>query len=219
MITRTPALYHLSLLVNHDEQDAHLIVAKCGAKASSDGKNSTFRNTASLGWADLLPVSRSLDDGSYPDNFRLRKQEPQGWLAIEIDDRFDYITQRQDYPRVASPAQENKKKARRAVSFSQVEILEYSVVLGDHPCTPSLAISLGWEHAPLPIVTDINDYELLRARYRRKGTDLQLSYYERKNVLKNVGGLKETDIIRDNIQRRRANNLNKPSYMQSVMLI
>lgn len=93
-----------------------------------------------------------------------------------------------------------EKKARKSVSFSNVQIREHAVIVGDHPCAESLALSLDWAHTAEPKVVNLDTYEAMRAPHRRRGSDIRLSLYERKNLLKRVGGLSERDIARE--QRR-----------------
>uniref|UniRef100_A0A7R9YWW8 Uncharacterized protein n=1 Tax=Pseudictyota dubia TaxID=2749911 RepID=A0A7R9YWW8_9STRA len=228
MLTRTPALYHLSQLVGPDAPDHP---RPFDGKDDSQRDLDRLREADTFGWADLMPVSRSLEDRSCLDDMNSCDHMREVWIETNnVDDGFygQIEPQEPECPRVTSPPRQKTKKKNdnntttennRCVSFSRVEVLEYSVVLGDHPCSASLALSLGWERAPSPAVVDIDEYELSRMGRRRHGRDLHLSYYERKNILKNVGGLKETDIIRNTIEKRRARSLSQPKHLQSVMLI
>lgn len=85
---------------------------------------------------------------------------------------------------------------KKSVSFSTVNIREHQVIVGDHPYTSdSLPLSLGWAHAEEPRVVDIDTYEIIRSSHRRCQSDMQLTFLERKNILKRVGGLSERDIM------------------------
>ena len=90
---------------------------------------------------------------------------------------------------------------KKSVSFSTVNIREHQVIVGDHPYTSdSLPLSLGWAHAEEPRVVDIDTYEIIRSSHRRCQSDMQLTFLERKTILKLVGGLSERDIMHE--QRR-----------------
>lgn len=90
---------------------------------------------------------------------------------------------------------------KKSVSFSTVNIREHQVIVGDHPCTAdSLPLSLGWAHAEESHVMDVDTYEKYRTSHRRCRSDMQLTFLERKNILKRVGGLSERDIMHE--QRR-----------------
>jgi len=89
----------------------------------------------------------------------------------------------------------------KSVSFSTVNIREHKVIVGDHPCTTGpLPLSLGWAHAEHSRVVDVDTYETVRSSHRRCLSDIQLSFHDRKTILKNVGGLTERDIAHE--QRR-----------------
>mmetsp|Transcript_29728 Transcript_29728/g.28587 ORF Transcript_29728/g.28587 Transcript_29728/m.28587 type:complete len:185 (-) Transcript_29728:85-639(-) len=103
-----------------------------------------------------------------------------------------------------------KQKQTKSVSFSKLEIREHNIVYGDHPCASSLPISLGWEHSSSIIEVDIDSYENVRADYRRKGDEIRLSQLERKNLLKRVGGLTESDI--KDAQRRHNRMRNNEQF-------
>lgn len=83
----------------------------------------------------------------------------------------------------------------KRVSFSPgLEIRTHSIVLGDHPCCPSLALELGWEYDETEIVNmDIHEQHKVKCRRR--------SYIERKHLLRQVSGMTETEI------QERSNNM------------
>jgi len=89
----------------------------------------------------------------------------------------------------------------KSVSFSTVNIREHQVIVGDHPfAAGSLPLSLGWAHAEHSRVVDVDTYETVRSSHRRCLSDIQLSFHDRKTILKTVGGLTEQDIAHE--QRR-----------------
>jgi len=106
-----------------------------------------------------------------------------------------------------------EKKARKSsVSFSNVQIREHAIIVGDHPCAESLPLSLDWAHTAEPKVVNLDAYEAMRAPHRRRrGSDMHLSLYERKNLLKRVGGLSERDIAREQRRAYFRDGINPPS--------
>lgn len=72
---------------------------------------------------------------------------------------------------------------KKAVSFGPtLEIRSYNLVVGDHPCCPSLALELGWERVDAEVV-DLDLYESHRVYQRRHVGALRLSYWDRKRRL------------------------------------
>ena len=73
-------------------------------------------------------------------------------------------------------------ESKRHISFHQVTIREYDMVLGDHPnCSYGPPVSLGWhymEYEPL----DVNEYEYHHSR-RRPLRQLCLNWYRRMEML------------------------------------
>mmetsp|Transcript_1340 Transcript_1340/g.3354 ORF Transcript_1340/g.3354 Transcript_1340/m.3354 type:complete len:256 (+) Transcript_1340:263-1030(+) len=73
-------------------------------------------------------------------------------------------------------------ESNRHISFHQVTVREYDMVLGDHPnCSYGPPVSLGWhylEYEPL----DVNEYEFHHSR-RRPLRQLCLNYYRRRDML------------------------------------
>ena len=136
-----------------------------------------------VGWESFHPLVESLD-------------EEQNETALP------YHLCSSSSPRIEEEnnIKEKKKKTRKTVSFSNVQIREHGVIVGDHPCAGSLPLSLDWAHTGQPRVINVDTYEAIRAPHRRKGSDMHLSFFERKNVLKEVGGLTERDIAHE--QRR-----------------
>ena len=88
-----------------------------------------------------------------------------------------------------------KKRRKKNVSFSNLEIREHSIIYGDHPYASSLPISLGWEHSPQSTIVEIDTYEQTREGQRRSGSNIRLTYFERKNLLKRIAGMTEDDIL------------------------
>lgn len=103
-------------------------------------------------------------------------------------------------------SEESEPKPKKSVNFSHLEIRKHSVVVGDHPFSKRLPISLSWEHAEETDIVDIETFERSRVGERRHRRQLRMSYYERKHVLKKVAGMTESQIVR--AERRRASRAN-----------
>lgn len=95
--------------------------------------------------------------------------------------------------RPGTTTRKTQRKSKKTVSFSDVSIQEHSIVVGDHPCAMTLPIALGWQHAH-PLTMRLDAYEQLRAPRRRRGTELCMPYYEKKNILRRISGMSEVDI-------------------------
>jgi hypothetical protein len=86
---------------------------------------------------------------------------------------------------------------QRTVSFSQLEIKEFKMSLGDHPCSSTgPPVMLDWESRPtLERVVSLDEYERLRSP-RRARNKLRLSYRERKSVLEDQQGFTTEEVNR-----------------------
>ena len=97
-------------------------------------------------------------------------------------------------------------KPPKSVSFSNLAIREYAVILGDNPSARSLPITLSWAHTEEPIIHDIDSYEETRNGQRRRGEGIRMSYVEKRLLLREHG-FKEEDIRRaqheSNVNRSR----------------
>lgn len=73
-------------------------------------------------------------------------------------------------------------ESKRHISFHEVVVRDYDMVLGDHPnCSYGPPVTLGWhyvEYEPL----NLNEYEFHHSR-RRPIRQLCLNYYRRKEIL------------------------------------
>ena len=90
-------------------------------------------------------------------------------------------------------------KPPKSVSFSNLAIREYAVILGDNPSARRLPIT----HAEETIVHDIDSYEETRSGHRRRGEGIRMSYVEKRLLLREHG-FKEEDIRR----AQHASNVN-----------
>ena len=72
---------------------------------------------------------------------------------------------------------------RRSVSFTEVEIRQYSQVLGDHPCCSSgPPVSLGWDYED-PTTVELERYEVERTPHRRHRRDIRMDCCQRREIL------------------------------------
>lgn len=76
----------------------------------------------------------------------------------------------------------------RSVQFSHIEVREYEIELGDCPyCSYGPPISLGWAYSSSSMI-EIDEYERSRStKMCRKGKELVLTLYQRKNLLRQFG--------------------------------
>lgn len=88
-----------------------------------------------------------------------------------------------------------KKGHKKSVSFNRfLEIREHALIIGDHPlCKDALPLSLDWKHGETELM-DLSEHEMVRSTYRRSGNQMKLSYFERKNMLRNISGMSEADM-------------------------
>jgi hypothetical protein len=102
----------------------------------------------------------------------------------------DTDTEDEDHGAVGLPIdapRSNRKTMghKKSVSFSSLEIREYEVVIGDHPCcTRGVPLSLGWEYSDAGRL-NVDDYEEARSP-RRSRVDLRTSSEERCEILSDV---------------------------------
>lgn len=108
-----------------------------------------------------------------------------------------------EYDHPQQPSQSNqimkhhtpKRGHKKSVSFNRyLEVREHALTIGDHPlCRDSLPLSLAWEHGETEVM-DLNCYEEQRLPHRRSGSDMRLTYFERKNLLRRIAGMTEADM-------------------------
>lgn len=79
-----------------------------------------------------------------------------------------------------------KRGHRRTVTFSSVQIREYSRILGDHPCCPSgPPLALGWE-TERENSFRLEEYEQQRDPFRRSKEDFRLGCQDRREILESL---------------------------------
>jgi hypothetical protein len=81
----------------------------------------------------------------------------------------------------------------RSVRFGCVEIREYGRLLVDHPeCRDGLGLGLDWKHSRKVTKLSIECFETVqRQKGRRKGRIEQLCTYDKKVLLRDIGGYSE----------------------------
>lgn len=85
-----------------------------------------------------------------------------------------------------TPVDMKAGKPRRHIQWGEVHVRDYDLTLGDHPCCsygPPLALS--WEYTEYTPV-NVDEYEF-RHPPRRNLREMQIDYYNRKNVLALAG--------------------------------
>ena len=157
-----------------------------------------------LGWESFPLLVESLEDEKEEQyHLLLRKSVSLSFRRFSED--IGVIEACRSFDGNSSPKSTSCNKStsprRKSVTFSTVKIREHQIIVGDHPCAAdSLPLSLGWAHAEESRVVDLNTYETIRSPRRRCVSDMQLSFFDRKDILKRVGGLSERDIVHE--QRR-----------------
>jgi len=98
----------------------------------------------------------------------------------------------------------------KSVTFSELHVREYNLEIGSHPCCLNgPPLSLGWEYNKLAPIS-VDDYEFVRTNditmKRRKGRELVLSSYERRNMLRNISGFTDLDFrkLRDKSSQHKS---------------
>ena len=94
---------------------------------------------------------------------------------------------------------------RKAVGFSNVEVREYGITVGDHPCcSKGCALTLDWDYNPTAVVTALDTYEASRAPRRRHRDNLRTSWEERRRILSQEGGCSEGELRKAQRKLHRA---------------
>lgn len=94
-------------------------------------------------------------------------------------------------------------KEAKCVRFANVEVREYAVTIGDHPCCPTgCPLSLDWDYIAEP-VTSLDTYEAQRAP-RRNRQQLHTTAADRMRILSQEGGLSDGELRRATRKLHRA---------------
>ena len=150
------------------------------------------RNNCSFAWSDMPVVG---DFHQFSERPMERSYDMLGKENFLCTSPFE-VSMADSSSEEPAPKQHHHKRGHtKLISFSRyLEIREYALTIGDHPlCRDSLPLSLGWEHGETK-VKDLNNFEEQRLPLRRIGSDMKLTYYERKNMLRKIAGMTEADI-------------------------
>lgn len=91
----------------------------------------------------------------------------------------------------------------KRVGFANVQVREYSVTIGDHPCcTMGCPLSLDWDYAA-ESVTPLDRYEAQRPQ-RRSRHDLRTTAAQRMQILSEDGGVSDGELRRATRKLHRA---------------
>eukprot|EP00550_Attheya_septentrionalis_P002808 CAMPEP_0198294690 /NCGR_PEP_ID=MMETSP1449-20131203/23694_1 /TAXON_ID=420275 /ORGANISM="Attheya septentrionalis, Strain CCMP2084" /LENGTH=264 /DNA_ID=CAMNT_0043994715 /DNA_START=84 /DNA_END=875 /DNA_ORIENTATION=+ len=146
----------------------------------------------SFSWSDFPVVGYSADEEN--DIVPHQSQETKVYNYCSSDHTSQHYSTGK---RLRSEDEPSRGGVKKSVSFKSVMIREHKVIVTYHPSSESrLPMSLDWEHSPACTVLDVGDYEDSRMGHRRSISEMHLSYYQRKNVLKRASGLTESDVIR-----------------------
>jgi hypothetical protein len=150
----------------------------------------------SFSWSDFPVVGYSAAD-DLPDEENNVVPHQSQETKVYNNGSSDHTTQCITGKRLRSEDEPSRGVEKKSVSFKSVMIREHKVIVAYHPsCESRLPMSLDWEHSPASTVLDVGDYENSRMGHRRSISEMHLSYYQRKNVLKRASGLTESDVLR-----------------------
>lgn len=115
----------------------------------------------------------------------------------------------------SSSSSSSSTDVKRVTFAEHVHVQRHGLVVGDHPCCSQLALELSWEH-------DDGQWEPLMNEevgiHRRRHTNTRRrSYFERKNLLKSVGGMTD-DEIRQTTLKHAAPSSRDLSAMQGIVI-
>ena len=152
----------------------------------SDDTSFEWSDFPALRSHDVTIEFPSSDDSDFRDTpFKLQLQEDCTLETSSLSSESDYS---------ASTTHSNVSNSGTRVSFSDtVRIRTHSVVLGDHPYCPILALELGWEY---------NDGEARIAKHKptkRRKTIHKRSYLERKRLLQRMSGIRDYHSLPDSL--------------------
>jgi hypothetical protein len=92
---------------------------------------------------------------------------------------------------LCEPEAKTRRVQAKRVSFTALQVREYTICVGDHPCCQvGVPISLGWEYEDKGVIASLDDYELMRCP-RRHRVELRKTAEERRQMLVNAGAPEE----------------------------
>jgi len=190
-----------------------------GNKAPSDQVYSHITQSSSLGTDNVVVYDGSDNDDSDGLNDSLSsnnssESDVSDDSSLEDDEATNPVVRR-DTPRQHRRLLKKRRildatpRSKRCVHFSTVQVQEYAVTFGDHPCPDRFPISLDWEHSS---VQEMDLYEFEERRRQRKrtctrrkrcnGRPSPLSAAERCVKLSLVGGLAPAELTKREQERQ-----------------
>lgn len=113
-----------------------------------------------------------------------------------------------------SGASSLRPRFRRSVSFDELRIREFPVVLGDHPCcTSGLPVALGWECLK-EVAVGVDQYERTRGR-RKSRNELRLGYKERRELIETEVGTGSRNSVTSTDVKRAERRLHRDRMSSS----
>lgn len=108
------------------------------------------------------------------------------------------------------PAADAATASKRGVRFSTIQIREYRITLGDHPCANEnggYPLSLDWDYhwSPSAGEIDLDTYEKYRRRCRDRGASFHLNAMERCTLLTQAARVHPIELME--MERRRLEHL------------
>jgi len=122
-------------------------------------------------------------------------------VFLETDD----FSSSEDLSVTETPKQRQSKRPghKKSVSFASLDIREYNIVIGDHPCcTMGCPLSLGWEYSESSSLS-LDQYEATRSP-RRNRRDLRTTCEQRRQILSEDGEVSELEMRRAQRKLHRA---------------
>jgi hypothetical protein len=98
----------------------------------------------------------------------------------------------------------NRKTHRRAVTFSNIEVRQYEITVGDHPCcTVGCPLTLDWEYSA-STKQSVEQYEAHRTPLRRSRSELRTTWEERRQILLSEADVSDQELRKANRKLHRA---------------
>jgi len=108
----------------------------------------------------------------------------------------DSLSSETPQPRRSSMrASMKKSEDRRSVKFGGLTIREHAITIGDHPWKDGPPIALSWEQVNSKNV-DLEEFERMREGSRRKEENLRRPGLERRQLLKQLGGFSDSELMK-----------------------
>lgn len=104
----------------------------------------------------------------------------------------------------SSSATSSPSTPRKSVTFQNIEIREYETMLGDHPCSVGLPLTIEWSPVRLHILS-VDEYEsAFEDGGKRRGQELRMPESIRKGLLERFHTEEEIKHARNEIRKIKA---------------